>query len=227
MSLRIKEWALEDRPREKLLYKGIASLSDAELVAILIGSGNNEQSAVDLARDILRLASNNLNKLGKLGLHDFNTLKGIGPAKAVNIMAALELGRRRKSADLNDDQKIKSSNEVYTIFHALLSDLNHEEFWIIYLNRSNRIISRLKISQGGISGTITDVRIIMKKGLELLASSIIICHNHPSGNKEPSEADIRITGKIKDAAAFFDISLLDHIIVTDNGYFSFADNGTL
>ena len=227
MSLRIKEWALEDRPREKLLYKGIASLSDAELIAILIGSGNNEQSAVDLARDILSLASNNLNKLGKLGIHDLNALKGIGPAKAVNIIAALELGRRRKSADLNDDQKIKSSNEVYTIFHALLSDLSHEEFWIIYLNRSNRIISRLKISQGGISGTITDVRIIMKKGLELLASSIIICHNHPSGNKEPSEADIRITGKIKDAAAFFDISLLDHIIVTDNGYFSFADNGTL
>jgi len=227
MSLRIKEWALEDRPREKLLYKGIASLSDAELIAILIGSGSNEQSAVDLARDILSLASNNLNKLGKLGIHDLNALKGIGPAKAVNIIAALELGRRRKSADLNDDQKIKSSNEVYTIFHALLSDLSHEEFWIIYLNRSNRIISRLKISQGGISGTITDVRIIMKKGLELLASSIIICHNHPSGNKEPSDADIRITGKIKDAAAFFDISLLDHIIVTDNGYFSFADNGTL
>ncbi len=227
MSLSIKEWALEDRPREKMQYKGIASLSDAELIAILIGSGNSEQSAVDLARDILGLASNNLNKLGKLGIHDFTTLKGVGPAKAVNIMAALELGRRRKSAELNSDQKIKSSNDVYTIFHPLLSDLSHEEFWIIYLNRSNRIISRLRISQGGISGTITDVRIIMKKGLELLASSIVICHNHPSGNKEPSEADIRITGKIKEAAAFFDISLLDHIIVTDNGYFSFADNGTL
>ncbi|MEE4114935.1 MAG: DNA repair protein RadC [Marinilabiliaceae bacterium] len=227
MSLKIKEWALEDRPREKLLYKGIFSLSDAELLAILLGSGNTEQSAVDLARDVLKLADNNLVKLGKLGIDDLQKLKGVGVAKAINIMAALELGRRRKSSDINDEQVIRSSTDVYNIFHPLLSDLNYEEFWLIYLNRSNRIISRLKISQGGISGTITDVRLIMKKALELLASSIIICHNHPSGNSEPSEADRRITAKIKDAAAYFDISLLDHLIVTQNSYYSFADKGEL
>jgi DNA repair protein RadC len=227
MSLNIKEWAVEDRPREKILYKGIFALSDAELIAILLGSGNNSQSAVDLARDVLKLADNNLNKLGKLGIEDLQKLKGIGQAKAINILAAIELGRRRKISENGDDQKIRSSNDVYDIFHPLLSDLKYEEFWLLYLNRSNRIISRSKISQGGLSGTITDVRLIMKKALELLASSIIICHNHPSGNKEPSEADRRITAKIKDASAYFDISLLDHLIVTDNGYYSFADSETI
>lgn len=227
MNLTIKQWALEDRPREKLLYKGIGSLSDAELIAILLGSGNNELSAVDLAREVLRLADNNLNKLGKIDLHSLKKLKGIGDAKAVNILAALELGRRRKAADITQEKKIRSSNDVFEIFHSLLSDLSHEEFWVIFLNRSNKILSRQRISQGGISGTITDVRLIMKTGIELLASSIIICHNHPSGNLEPSEADIRITGKIKDASSYFDISLLDHIIVTGSGYYSFADNGSL
>ncbi|MCF8223247.1 MAG: DNA repair protein RadC [Bacteroidales bacterium] len=227
MSLKIKEWALEDRPREKLLYKGISSLSDAELLAILIGSGNNEQSAVDLAREVLGIASNNLNKLGKLGVHDLVKLKGIGSAKAINIMAALELGRRRKASDIMEAQKIRSSNDVYTIFNTLMADLQHEEFWILYLNRSNKILSRHKLSQGGISGTITDVRLIIKKALELLASSIIICHNHPSGNLDPSDADTRITNKIKDAASYFDINLLDHVIVTDNGYYSYADNGSI
>jgi DNA repair protein RadC len=227
MSLKIKDWALEDRPREKLLYKGISSLSDAELLAILIGSGSNDKSAVDLAREILKLASNNLQSLGKLDVHDLVKLKGIGTAKAINIMAALELGRRRKSAEIVESAKIRSSNDVYNIFNPLLADLTHEEFWLLYLNRSNKILSRHKISQGGISGTITDVRLIMKKALELLASSIIICHNHPSGNLDPSEADTRITHKIKEAATCFDISLLDHIIVTDNGYYSYADNGAL
>ncbi len=227
MSLKIKDWALEDRPREKLLYKGIAALSDAELIAILLGSGNNEQSAVDLARDVLKLADNKLMKLGKLGIGDLQQLKGVGEVKAINIMAAMELGRRRKASDITDDQKIRSSNDAYTLFHPLLSDLSYEEFWLLYLNRSNKVISRLKISQGGISGTITDVRLIMKKALEVLASSIIICHNHPSGNREPSDADKRITQKIKEAASYFDISLLDHIIVTDNGYYSFADSGKL
>ncbi|HUS86163.1 MAG TPA: DNA repair protein RadC [Bacteroidales bacterium] len=227
MALPIKTWAVEDRPREKVLYKGIASLSDTELLAILIGSGNNEKSAVDLAREILNLAGNNLHKLGKLDIHELKKLKGIGPAKAISILAALELGRRRKASELTDEKKIRSSADVFNIFSPLLADISHEEFWILYLNRSNRIISRLKISQGGISGTITDIRIIMKKGLELLASSIIVSHNHPSGNKEPSEADISITKKIKEGAAFFDISLLDHLIVTDNGYYSFADNGLL
>lgn len=227
MSLKIKDWALEDRPREKLLYKGISSLSDAELLAILIGSGNNENSAVDLAREILKIAGNNLNRLGKLDVHDLVKLKGIGTAKAINIMAALELGRRRKSADITESAKIRSSNDVYTLFHPLLADLTHEEFWLLYLNRSNRILSRHKLSQGGISGTITDVRLLIKKAVELLASSVIICHNHPSGNLDPSEADTRITQKIKEAAAYFDISLLDHLIITDEGYYSYADNGML
>jgi DNA repair protein RadC len=227
MSLRIKDWALEDRPREKLLYKGISSLSDAELLAILIGSGSNDKSAVDLAREILNIAANNLNRLGKLDVHDLVRLKGIGTAKAINIMAALELGRRRKSAEIIESAKIRSSNDVYSIFNPLLADLTHEEFWLLYLNRSNKILSRHKLSQGGISGTITDVRLIIKKAIELLASSIIICHNHPSGNLDPSEADSRITHKIKEAAGYFDISLLDHIIVTDNGYYSYADNGSL
>jgi len=227
MSLKIKDWALEDRPREKLLYKGISSLSDAELLAILIGSGSNDKSAVDLAREILSLASNNLNRLGKLDVHDLVQLKGIGTAKAINIMSALELGRRRKSSEVIESAKIRSSNDVYTIFNPLLADLTHEEFWLLYLNRSNKILSRHKLSQGGISGTITDVRLLIKKALELLASSIIICHNHPSGNLEPSEADNRITSKIKEAASYFDINLLDHIIVTDNGYYSYADSGSL
>ena len=189
MSLKIKEWALEDRPREKLQYKGISSLSDAELLAILIGSGSNDKSAVDLAREILSIAGNNLNKLGKLNLHDLVKLKGIGTAKAINIMAALELGRRRKSSEISGATSIKSSNDVYTIFHPLLADIAYEEFWLLYLNRSNKIICRHKLSQGGISGTITDIRLIIKKAIELLASSIIICHNHPSGNPDPSEAD--------------------------------------
>jgi DNA repair protein RadC len=227
MNLSIKNWAVEDRPREKLLYKGISTLSDAELIAILLGSGNSDLSAVDLARKILNMAGNNLNKLGKLDHRDLVRLKGVGIAKAVNIMAALELGRRRKAADIVQEKKVRSSSDVYEIFHSLLSDLNHEEFWVLYLNRSNKIVSRQRISQGGISGTITDVRLIMKTAIELLSSSIVVCHNHPSGNREPSEADIRITGKIKEAAAFFDITLLDHIIVTDSGYYSFADNGNL
>jgi DNA repair protein RadC len=227
MNLSIKQWALEDRPREKLLYKGIGSLSDAELIAILLGSGNSELSAVDLAREILNLAGNNLNRLGKLELNELTKLKGVGVAKGVNILAALELGRRRKSSDIIQDKKIRSSSDVFEIFHSLLSDLNHEEFWVLYLNRANKILSRQRISQGGISGTITDVRLIMKIGIELLASSLIICHNHPSGNKEPSESDTRITAKIKEAAGYFDISLLDHIIVTDSGYYSYADSGNL
>lgn len=227
MSLKIKDWAVEDRPREKLQYKGISALSDAELIAILIGSGTGSQSAVDLAREILKISGNDLNRLGKLGIDDLVKIRGVGKARAIAIIAALELGRRRKSPTINDELRIKSSNDVFVIFQPLLGDLSYEEFWILFLNRSNRIISRLKISQGGISGTITDVRLIMKRAIELLASSIIVCHNHPSGNRDPSEADRRITTKIKEAAAFFDIALLDHLVVTDNGYYSFADNGDL
>lgn len=224
-NLSIKEWSLEDRPREKLLAKGISSLSDAELIAIIIGSGTKDESAVELSRRILSAVQHNLNELGKLTVDDLQKYKGIGEAKAIGIVAALELGRRRKLSDGIDRQKISSSRDIYEIFHPLLADLPHEEFWIILMNRSNKIIDRLKISQGGISGTVTDVRLILRTALEKLASSIILCHNHPSGNQQPSDADIVITQKVKESGKLMDIALLDHIIVTDGSYYSFADEG--
>lgn len=227
MSLKITEWAVEDRPREKLIHKGMASLSDAELLAILISSGTKDKSAVDLGRELLNLVNNNLNSLGKLSVSDLTKLHGIGPARAVTIAAALELGRRRKLAEIPESFQIKCSKDVFELFQPLLSDLAHEEFWILFLNRSNKVINRMKLSQGGISGTVTDVRIVMKKAIEYLASGIIVCHNHPSGNLSPSEADNRITMKIKEAGNIMDIQLLDHLIVTDKDYYSFADNGLL
>jgi len=226
-SLSIKEWSLEDRPREKLLSKGISTLSDAELIAIIIGSGNKDESAVELSKRILGSVQHNLNELGKLSVDDLQKYKGIGEAKAIGIVAALELGRRRKLSEIIDRQKISSSHDVYEIFHPLLADLPHEEFWIVLLNRSNKIIERQKISQGGISGTVTDVRLILRIALERLASSLILCHNHPSGNHQPSEADIAITQKIKESGKLMDISLLDHIIITDGKFYSFADEGML
>ena len=226
-NLSIKDWSLEDRPREKLLSKGISSLSDAELIAIIIGSGNREESAVELSKRILGSAQHNLNELGKLTVDDLQKYKGIGEAKAIGIVAALELGRRRKLSEIIDRQKITSSHDIYEIFHPLLADLPHEEFWIVLLNRSNKIIERQKISQGGISGTVTDVRLILRMALEKLASSLILCHNHPSGNQQPSEADISITQKVKESSKLMDISLLDHIIITDGSYYSFADEGIL
>ncbi len=227
MSLKITEWAVEDRPREKLIHKGMASLSDAELLAILISSGTKDKSAVDLGRELLNLVNNNLNSLGKLSVSDLTKLHGIGPARAVTIAAALELGRRRKLAEIPESFQIKCSKDVFELFQPLLSDLAHEEFWILFLNRSNKVINRMKLSQGGISGTVTDVRIVMKKAIEYLASGIIVCHNHPSGNLSPSEADNRITMKIKEAGNIMDIQLLDHLIITDKDYYSFADNGLL
>ena len=227
MSLKISEWAVEDRPREKLIRKGIFSLSDAELLAILISSGTRKKSAVDLGRELLGIVNNNLNSLGKLSVADLLKIRGIGPARAVTIAAALELGRRRNLSMLHDTYHIKSSKEVAEIFLPLLSDLSHEEFWVLFLNRSNRVIDRMKLSQGGISGTVTDVRIIMKKAVELLASGIIVCHNHPSGNLNPSESDSKITGKIKEAGNLMDIQLLDHLIISGKDYYSFADNGLL
>jgi DNA repair protein radc len=226
-NLSIKEWSTEDRPREKLLTKGITSLSDAELIAIIIGSGSRDESAVELSRRILSSVQHNLNELGKLSVDDLQKYKGIGEAKAIGIVAALELGRRRKLSEILDKQKITSSNDAYEIFHPLLADLPHEEFWILLLNRSNKILERIKISQGGISGTVTDVRLIMKLALEKLASSVILCHNHPSGNHKPSDADIAITQKVKESGLLMDVALLDHIIVTDGSYYSFADEGML
>ena len=226
-NLSIKDWSLEDRPREKLLSKGISSLSDAELIAIIIGSGTRDESAVELSKRILGSVQHNLNELGKLSVDDLQKYKGIGEAKAIGIVAALELGRRRKLSEIIDRQKITSSHDIYEIFHPLLADLPHEEFWIVLLNRSNKIIERQKISQGGISGTVTDVRLILRMALEKLASSLILCHNHPTGNQQPSEADISITQKVKESGKLMDISLLDHIIITDGSYYSFADEGIL
>ena len=227
MSLKITDWAVEDRPREKMIRKGISTLSDAELLAILISSGTRKKSAVDLGRELLRSVSNNLNSLGKLSISDLLKFRGIGPARAVTISAALELGRRRNIAELPDAGQIRCSKDAADIFQPLLSDLHHEEFWILFLNRSNRVIDRMKLSQGGISGTVTDVRIIMKKAVEFLASAIIVCHNHPSGNLNPSDADSKITGKIKEAGSIMDIQLLDHIIISGKDYYSFADNGLI
>jgi DNA repair protein RadC len=227
MSIKITDWAVEDRPREKLVNMGTASLSDAELLGILISSGTKNKSAVDLGRELLAMANNNLNHLGKLSVAELKKIRGIGQARAVTIAAALELGRRRKLNDTEDLIQIRSSKDVADIFQPIMSDLLHEEFWVLFLNRSNRVISRMKLSQGGISGTVTDVRIVMKKAVECLASGIIVCHNHPSGNLNPSESDNKITKKIRDAGELMDIQLLDHLIITDKDYYSFADNGLI
>lgn len=226
-NLSIKEWSLEDRPREKLLTKGISSLSDSELIAIIIGSGSRDESAVQLSKRILGSVQHNLNELGKLSLDDLQKYKGIGEAKAIGIVAALEIGRRRKLTESINREKITSSNDIYEIFHPILADLPHEEFWILLLNRSNKVIDRQKISQGGISGTVTDIRLMMKAALDKLASSIVLTHNHPSGNTKPSDADISITQKVKESGKLMDITLLDHIIITDGNYFSFADEGLI
>lgn len=223
LNLKIKDWAVEDRPREKLLLRGISSLSDAEIIAILIGSGTRNESAVELSKKVLKNADNNLNELGKLSINDLTKMKGIGEAKAINIMAALELGRRRKISDIINKKKITQSKDVFELFQPTLGDLPHEEFWILLLNRSNRIIEKYKISQGGVSGTVIDIKLILKQAIEKLASSIILCHNHPSGNRNPSSADDTITKKLKSGAELLDIAVLDHIIIADTDYFSYAD----
>ncbi len=225
--LNIKDWAIEDRPREKLLSQGERALSDAELIAILIGSGNTNETAVELSRRILSSVNNNLNDLGRKGIDYLTTFKGIGEAKAVAILAAIELGRRRKEAEVFDTKKITGSKDAADFFMPLLSDLNHEEFWIMLLDRGNKIKDHFMISQGGITGTVIDVRIILKRALDNGAVSMILCHNHPSGTMRASDADLKITEKIKQAAQVMDISLLDHIIVGQNSYYSFADEGLL
>lgn len=226
-NLPITTWALEDRPREKLLAKGIQSLSDAELIAILIGSGSKNETAVELSKRILSSVSNNLNQLGKQTITDLQYFKGIGEAKAISIVAAMELGKRRKVADILEKQSIGCSKDVFELFASVLGDLPYEEFWVLHLNRSNKIINKQKISQGGVSGTVIDIKLVLKHAIEKLSSSIILCHNHPSGNKQPSKSDIDITKKLKEASRLMDISLLDHIIVTDIDYFSMADEGIL
>ncbi len=226
-NLPIKNWAMEDRPREKLLSMGLKSLTDAELLAIIIGSGQKNESAVEVAKKVLRLAQNNLNELGKLSIKNLEKVRGIGETKAITLIAALELGRRRKLSESKEKQKITNSKDAFDFVQPYVEDLSYEEFWVLYLNRSNRVIDQKKISQGGVSGTVIDVRIILKHAIEKLASSLIISHNHPSGNLQPSESDIQITKKIKDAAKFHDLQVLDHIIISDQNYFSFADEGIL
>jgi len=226
-NLKIKDWAVEDRPREKLLAKGISSLSNAELIATLIGSGNREESAVELSKRILHGANNNLNDLGKRSVAELQVYKGIGEAKAITVAAALELGRRRKLADLVNKIQISSSKDVFEIMQPKLSDLQDEEFWVIYLNRSNKIIDEQKMSEGGNTGTVVDIKKILKHAILNRISSIILCHNHPSGNIKPSRADENITQKLKEAAQFVDVQVLDHIIVSEVGYFSFADENIL
>lgn len=223
----IKAWAEEDRPREKLSVQGRRSLSDAELIAILIGSGNKDESAVELSKRILYSCDNDLNQLARLSIAELSRFKGIAGAKAITIIAALELGRRRRESESTKRTQVKDSIDVYEFIAPSFKDLNHEEFWILVLNRANIITSRHLISKGGQSGTIADPKIIFNIALENHASSLILAHNHPSGNLKPSNADIELTRKLKSAGMFLDIPILDHLIITDNGFMSFADEGML
>ena len=223
----IKQWAKDDRPREKLLFNGAATLSDSELLAILIHNGSREKTAVDLAKDILKLSKDNLSELGKLSVKDLMKVKGIGEAKAISIVAALELGRRRQTSGTLQKKIISTSNDIADYCIAKLKDYRHEVFAVMFLNRANKINHFEIVSEGGITGTVADPRIILKKALDEDAVSIILCHNHPSGSLKPSRADEDLTHKIKEAAKYFDIRVLDHMIVSDAGYFSFADEGLL
>jgi len=226
-SFSIKNWSQDDQPREKLRDKGKLVLSDAELVAIIIGSGNREESAVDLAKRILASVDHNLNALGKLSLKQLIEFKGIGEAKAITIAAALELGRRRKLEDTKQITKITSSRDVFQLMQPILGELPHEEFWILYLNNSNKVLKKNQLSKGGITGTLVDVRLVLKTALEVGAVSLILVHNHPSGTLNPSQADKDLTLKLKRAAEHLDMKVLDHLIITETNYFSFADENTL
>ncbi len=226
-SFSIKNWNEDDRPREKLLLKGRTALSDAELIAILIGSGNRNESAVSLSQRILASVSNNLSELGRLSIPELMEFKGIGEAKAISIAAAMELGRRRRTGEALERKKITSSNAVFEFVQPIIGELPHEEFWILYLNNSNKIIKSAQLSKGGITGTVVDVRLAFKEALQLGAVGIILTHNHPSGTLKPSQADIQLTRKLKTAGESLDIKVLDHLIVTEKAYFSFADENML
>ncbi|MEO6454851.1 MAG: DNA repair protein RadC [Ginsengibacter sp.] len=226
-STSIKNWAIDDRPREKLFTKGPAALSDSELLAILINTGNKNKSAVELAKDILSLGKNNLNELGKLSVKDLMKIKGIGEAKAITVSAALELGRRRQASLSLLKSVIKSSHDIAEYLRITLKDNQSEVFAVVFLNKANKINNFEIISRGGITGTVADPRVILKKALESDATSLVLCHNHPSGNLKPSKADEELTIKIKEAAKYFDIRVMDHIIVSEDGYYSFSDEGLL
>jgi DNA repair protein RadC len=226
-STSIKNWAVDDRPREKLLTKGKESLSDSELLAILISSGNRDKSAVELAKDILALGKNNLNELGKISLKELMKIKGIGEAKAITIAAALELGRRRQATTFLTKTFVRSSNDLAEFLKTTLKDYSYEVFAVVYLNKSNKINHFEIISKGGMTSTVVDPRILFKKAFEVEATSIVLCHNHPSGNLKPSRHDEELTYKIKEAAKYLDIQIIDHLIVSEEGYFSFSDEGLL
>jgi DNA repair protein RadC len=225
--LPIKNWSPDDRPREKLLLKGTAALSDAELLAILIGTGSGKSSALDLSKRILDCVEHQLPELAKLKPKDLTRIKGIGPAKAITIVAAMELGRRRKESEPVEKPRVGSSQEAYDLLCGDMIDLPHEEFWVLLLNRANRLIRKHRISEGGVSGTVADPKVIFKTALDHLASGIIVAHNHPSGNRTASQSDIDLTRKLKEAGKFLEIQLLDHLIVCGPKYFSFADEGML
>lgn len=223
----IKNWAAEDRPREKLILKGKAALSDAELIAILLGTGTASQSAVDVAKNVMQAVGNDLNELARLTVKDLKKIKGIGEAKAITIVSALELGRRRKETASEEKPRITSSQDTYDLLKSDLLDLPHEEFWVVLLNRANRVIRKYQVSSGGVAGTVADPKIIFKVALEELASGIILAHNHPSGNLNASQADIDLTRKMKESGKMLEIQVLDHLIIAGRRYMSFADEGIL
>ncbi len=225
--LTIKSWSLYDRPREKLISKGKSVLSDAELIAILIGSGNRDESAVDLSKRILLSVENNINQLAKLSVEKLMLFKGIGEAKAISIVTALEIGKRRHFEQLLKKPIITSSKDAFAILQPVIGELNHEEFWALYLNNSNKVLGKEQISKGGITATVVDIRLLFKKAFELSCVAIIVCHNHPSGKLKPSNSDRKLTEKIEKAGVTLDIKLLDHLIITQKDYFSFADSGEL
>lgn len=225
--LSIKFWAKDDQPREKLVNKGKTALSDSELIAILLGSGNKNESAVELAKRMLADTSNNLSQLAKLTVNDLLKYEGIGEAKAITIIAALELGYRRRESEVMKKTQIVCSNDIYQLILPDMCDLKHEEFRAILLNRANKILKIEKISTGGTTGTVVDIKILLKSAIENLANGFVICHNHPSGNIKPSNEDITLTKKIKESSIVMDIQLLDHLIITEGGYYSFADEGLL
>lgn len=225
--LTIKSWSPEDRPREKLMAKGTSALSEAELIAILIGSGTAALSAVEVAKKLLQQVNYNLNDLARLSVKDLMKAKGIGEAKAITIVAALELGRRRKEQDPESKPKITTSKDAFQMLQGDFMDLPNEEFWVLLLNRANRVIKKQRVSAGGVSGTVADPKIIFKLALEELASGVIVAHNHPSGNLQPSQSDLDLTRKLKESGKFLEIQLLDHIILAGNRYLSLADEGMM
>ena len=225
--LTIKEWSVADRPREKLLEKGCSALTDAELLALILGSGTIHDTAVELAKKVLLAAHEDLKVIGRFELSDFLKHKGVGVAKAASVMAAFELARRHYTSGISTEGPIVSSKAVASLFHAKMIDLPYEEFWVLLLNRANKPIDMCKVSQGGVSATVIDSRLILRRAIERLASGIILCHNHPSGNVKPSEADISITKKLKVAASLVDMVVLDHVIIAPGSSYSFADEGIL